>query len=84
MDVCDLIDVRGNRDRWLVAVDQHWIRWAYLQGSFEGEEERAELSTVRALIRCVLSWDNQFVQTNGNVSGTQAPPTAAYSLRQED
>ena len=43
VDVCDLVDVRGNRYGWLVTVDQHWTWWAYLQGSLEGAEERAEL-----------------------------------------
>ena len=69
--------------RGLVAVDQHWIRWAYLQGCFEGGEERTVLFTIRMLVKCVLSWDDHFVQTNGNVSGTQAPTTTACSLWQQ-
>ena len=74
MDVCDLVDVRANRYGWLVAVDQHWIRWAYLHGSLEGAEERAELFTIRMLVKCVLSW---------YVCGTQVQTTAAYSLWQK-
>ena len=53
------------------------------KGSFEGEEERAELFTIRMSVKRVLSWDDHFVQTNGNVSRTQAPTTAAYPLWQE-
>ena len=74
VDVCDLVYVRENRYGWLVAVDQHWIRWAYLQGSLEGAEERAELFPMRMLVKCVLSW---------YVCGTQVQTTAAYSLWQK-
>ena len=83
MDVCDLVDVRGNRYGWLVAVGQPWIRLAYLQGSLEGAEKRPELFTVRMLVKCVLSWDDHFVQTDGDVSGTQVQTTAACSMRQQ-
>ena len=83
VDVCDLVDVRGNRYGWLVAVDHHWIRWAYLQGSLEGAEERAELFLIRMFVKCVLSWYDHVVQTDGNVCGTQVQTTAAYSLWQK-
>ena len=83
MDVCNLVYVRGNRYEWLVAVDQHWIRWVYLQGSLEGAEERAELFPMRMLVKSVLSWYDHVVQTDGNVCGTQVQTTAAYSLWQK-
>ena len=55
VDVCDLVDVRANRYGWLVAVDQHWIRWAYLQGSLEGRGEsgivhHSNVSQVRVVL----------------------------------
>ena len=43
VDVCDLIDVRGNRDRWLVAVDQHTDNTAFAPCSLwqKGRVERS-------------------------------------------
>ena len=54
-----------------------------LQGSLEGAEQRAELFTIRMLVKYVLSWDDHFVQTDDNVSGTQVQTTAACSLWQK-
>ena len=55
----------------------------HLQGSLECAEELAELSTIRMLAKCVLPSDDHFVQTDGNVSGTQVQTTAACSLWQK-
>ena len=49
----------------------------HLQGSLECAGELAELFTIRMLVKCVLSWDDHFVQTDVNVSGTHVQKTAA-------
>ena len=46
----------------------------HLQDFLECAEE------IRALAERVLPRDNHFLQTDGNVSGTQVPTTAACSL----
>ena len=46
-------------------------------------EESLELSTGRALAQRVLPRDDHFVQTDGNVSGTQLQSAAAWSLWQK-
>ena len=53
----------------------------HFQGSAECAEESLELSTVRALVDRVFAWDDHFVQTDGNESGTQVQITAPCSLR---
>ena len=49
----------------------------------ECAEESWELSTVRPLAERVLPQDDGFVQTDGDVSGTQVQTTAACSLWQK-
>ena len=46
----------------------------HLQGSLECARELAEMFSIRTLVE---SWDDHFVQTDGNVSGTQVQMTAA-------
>ena len=52
----------------------------HLQGSMECAEESLELSTVRVLAERVFVSDDQFVQRDGDMSGTQVQTTAACSL----
>ena len=49
----------------------------------DSDVESLELSTGRALAECVLSCNDHFVQTDGDVSGTQVRTTAACSLWQK-
>ena len=46
----------------------------HLQGSLECAREPADMFSIRTLVE---SWDDHFVQTDGNVSGTQVQMTAA-------
>ena len=55
----------------------------HLQDSLKCARERAELFTIRMLVKCVLSRDNNLVQTDGKVSGTQMQITAAGPRRQK-
>ena len=55
----------------------------HLQGSLECAGKLAEMFTIRTSVKCVLSWDDHFVQTDGNVSGTQVQMTAADSRWQK-
>ena len=55
----------------------------HLQGSLTCAEESLELSTVRVLVERVVPRDDHFVQTNGDVSGTQGQTTAACSRWQK-
>ena len=57
--------------------------YGHLQGSLKCAEESLELSTVRVLVERVLPRDDHFVQTDGDVSGTQVQTTAACSLWQK-
>ena len=54
----------------------------HLQGSMESAEALAQLFTIRMLVECMFSQDDNFAQTDGDVSGTQVPATAARYLRQ--
>ena len=79
VDLCDLVDVRGNRHWWLVAVPSHesqavakkifkqWIRRADLLTYWCATESEAW-----ELLRCSLK--------KLSVSGTQVQTTAAFSL----
>ena len=55
----------------------------HLQGSLECAEESLEFSTVRTLAERVLPCDDHFLQTDGDVSGSQVQMTAACSLWQK-
>ena len=53
----------------------------HLQGSLECAGELAELFTIQMLVKCLLSWGDYFVQTDGDVSGTQVLTTAVLCGR---
>ena len=51
-------------------------------GHVQGSLEPAKLSTIRLSAECVLRRDDHFVQTDGDVSGTQVQTTAEGRVEQ--
>ena len=89
VDLCDVVDVRGNSYWWLVALDQH-TDFTVIAPCPSHESHAVAKKIFEHWIRwalqascCALAsaaWELlKFSRTNFSVSGTQVQSTAAYS-----